>query len=172
MALIFSKPLLGKLITCFALVFTLAGCNAIHSSDSYNSRETVFDKKVHIEDGIIWDVPKPVSWCEKLHLKNGYINSNGCKIYYAEEGKGIPILLIPGGPGGTHQGFHPHFSKAAQFARVIYFDPRGTGVSEYKRAGGYTVTQEINDIENLRKALKIDKWIVLGWSFGGFIAQE
>ena len=41
------------------------------------------------------------------------------------------LVLIHGGPGGTHHYFHPWFSRAAGFARIIYYDQRGCGLSEF-----------------------------------------
>jgi proline iminopeptidase len=92
-------------------------------------------------------------------------------LYVEEEGEGMPVVLLHGGPGGTHHSFHPHFSQAREFARVIYYDQRGCGLSDYTKGNGYTVDQAVEDLENLRQSLKIDKWIVLGWSYGGLLGQ-
>jgi len=97
-----------------------------------------------------------------------------CRASYIvkQEGQGIPLLLINGGPGGTHHVFHPYFSQAKNFAHMIYYDQRGTGKSSTDETGAtYTIRQAVEDIENLRKALKIEKWAVLGWSYGGLLAQ-
>ena len=83
----------------------------------------------------------------------------------------MPIVLINGGPGGTHHEFHPYFGRAASFAQVVYYDQRGCGRSDYKPGPGYTVDQAVNDLDKLREALKIDRWTVLGWSYGGALAQ-
>ncbi|MBF0207736.1 MAG: alpha/beta hydrolase [Oligoflexia bacterium] len=96
------------------------------------------------------------------------------QIYYEEEGnsRGIPIVLINGGPGGTHHVFHPYFSKIKEYAHVIYYDQRGTGKSAIDPTGRtYTIKQAIEDLESLRKKLNIDRWVVLGWSYGGFLGQ-
>src|SRR5208283_1493444 len=53
-----------------------------------------------------------------------------------------------------------------------YYDQRGTGKSSKDDTGEtYTIKQAVEDLESLRKALKIDRWAVLGWSNGGFLAQ-
>jgi proline iminopeptidase len=88
-----------------------------------------------------------------------------------EEGKGIPVVLIHGGPGATHHYFHPSLSQAKDFARIIYYDQRGCGLSDYVNGGGYTIDQAVNDLEALRKELKIEKWILFGHSYGGLLAQ-
>ncbi|MDB5230877.1 MAG: hypothetical protein JWN76_1682, partial [Chitinophagaceae bacterium] len=92
-------------------------------------------------------------------------------LYVQTEGKGIPLVLLHGGPGATCHYFHPWFENAAKFCKIIYYEQRGCGLSEYKRDTGYTIQQSIEDLENLRKKLGIKKWIVLGHSYGGYLAQ-
>ena len=133
-------------------------------------RETVLDRVVHIETNI-QEVPNVPPLCDAFKGEKRRINVGDCELYCETEGKGLPIVLINGGPGGTHHGFHPYFSRAAEFATVVYYDQRGCGQSDYKKGSGYTVDQAVDDLDKLREALKIDRWIVLGWSYGGFLAQ-
>ena len=135
------------------------------------NRETIFDRIVHIEPELIQDIPQVPRWCDQLDLKKQRVNIGDCELYVEEEGKGIPIVLINGGPGGTHHCFHPYFSRAKDFARIIYYDQRGCGLSDYKQGRGYTIKQAVDDLDNLRTILKIGKWVVIGWSYGGFLAQ-
>ena len=134
-------------------------------------RETVMDRVVQIEKELIVDIPQVPRWCDQLDLKKSRVNIGDCELYVEEEGKGMPIVLLHGGPGGTHHNFHPYFSRAKKFARIIYYDQRGCGLSDYNPGKGYSVAQAVDDLENLRMALKIDKWVVLGWSYGGFLGQ-
>ncbi|GAF79104.1 unnamed protein product, partial [marine sediment metagenome] len=137
------------------------------------TRETIFDEIVNIPKDLVLDVPYLPPLCDEIAgLKKGYADVKNGKLYYEEEGKGIPIVLINGGPGGTHHSFHPYFSQLKDVARVIYYDQRGTGKSSKDDTGKtYTIKQAVEDLESLRKALKIDKWAVLGWSYGGLLAQ-
>lgn len=137
-----------------------------------NERETVLDRKVHIEDKIL-DVPKLPPLCDEIKgLQREKIDIGNGKLYCEQEGTGVPLVVVSGGPGTTHHIFHSHFSRAAAFARVIYYDQRGVGQSDYDDTGKmYTLEQAVEDLDNLRKALKIKKWVVLGHSYGGFLAQ-
>ena len=136
-------------------------------------RETIFDKKVFIPKKLILDVPNIPPLCDEIEgLKKGFVDVENGRLYYEEEGEGIPLILLNPGPGGTHHNFHPYFSQIKDVARIIYYDVRGVGKSSKDETGKtYTIKQAVEDVENLRKALKIDKWAVLGWSFGGFLAQ-
>jgi len=112
------------------------------------------------------DVQKPT------HPSGDFVQVNGKKIWYESEGKGEPLLLIAGGPGFSHAYFHPFFSALASSNHIIYFDAYGTGKSERaKSAKEYSLSQDVEDVESLRKALRLEKINVLGHSYGGFVAQ-
>jgi proline iminopeptidase len=134
-------------------------------------RETVLDQRVHIETGIL-EVPNVPPLCDELKLEKRRIQVGDCELYCETEGKGLPLVLINGGPGGTHHDFHPYFGRAAEFVTVVYYDQRGCGQSDYKRGKGYTIDQAVDDLDRLRQALRFESWIVLGWSYGGVLAQS
>ncbi|MBW2965910.1 alpha/beta fold hydrolase [Candidatus Woesearchaeota archaeon] len=135
-------------------------------------RETIFDRKIHLED-LVLDVPKISRLCDQTEgLNKQKIDIGDCELYIEQEGEGTDIVLVHGGPGISHHYFHPHFSRAKEFANVIYYDQRGCGLSDVKEGLGYSVEQAVDDLENLRKTLNIDKWIVLGHSYGGLLAQS
>jgi proline iminopeptidase len=150
------------------LVSVLFSCDP----QTVNDRETVLDSIVHVEPEIIYDVPDADRWCDIIDLEKRRINVGDCELYVEIEGEGTPLVLLHGGPGGTHHYFHPEFSRAAEFAQVVYYDQRGCGLSDYQPGEGYTVSQAVDDLENLRKALAIDRWVVLGYSYGGLLAQK
>jgi proline iminopeptidase len=104
--------------------------------------------------------------------QGSYIRVGDHRIWYASEGHGEPLLLIPGGPGYSHDYFLPYFSRLKDAYRIIYYDPFGTGRSERARnAAEYSLVQEIDEVEGLRKALHITRWDIFGHSWGGAVAQ-
>ena len=110
---------------------------------------------------------------EVKHAPGDYVTVNGKKLWYEVEGKGDPILLIPGGPGNSHIYFHSWFSELAKDFKVIYFDAYGRGKSDRANSPDqYSFKGDVEDIEALRKALGFDKWDVLGHSYGGMVAQQ
>jgi proline iminopeptidase len=134
--------------------------------------ESILDRVVHIEPELITEIPDTPRWCERLGLESRRINVGGAELFVEEEGEGMPLVLVNGGPGGTHHYFHPWFARAGGFARVIYYDQRGCGLSDFEPGeDGYSVEQAAGDLEALRQALGIDEWVVLGYSYGGFLAQ-
>ena len=121
------------------------------SPSSAEKRETVLDRRVHIEPRIL-EVLKVPPLCDELKLEKRRVNVDDCRLYCETEGNGLPLVLVNGGPGGTHHGFHPYFGRAAGFARVVYYDQRGCGQSDYVRGDGYTVRQAVDDLETLRQS--------------------
>ncbi|MHC4472409.1 MAG: alpha/beta hydrolase [Planctomycetota bacterium] len=136
-----------------------------------DKRETIFDRVVHLEREVILEIPEAPRLCDELGIAGKHVDLGDCKIFCEREGRGLPIVLVNPGPGGAHQGFHPHFSRAAVFAEIIYYDQRGCGRSDYEPGDGYSLAQAVEDLEKLREALEIRRWIVLGWSYGGLLAQ-
>jgi proline iminopeptidase len=153
------------LISLSAVSFAATGAAA-------QERESIFDRVVQIEETLFTEIPETPRWEVQLDLTVRRVDVGDAELYVEEEGSGVPLVLINGGPGGTHHYFHPWFGRAREYARVIYYDQRGTGLSDYEPGpDGYSVEQAVEDLEALRVALGIDKWVLVGFSYGGFLAQ-
>lgn len=109
------------------------------------------------------------------------IDVNGVRLFFDVEGaKLVPdgpamhekptLLLLHGGPGMDHSSFKPAFSQFTDIAQVIYIDHRGNGRSDRQPADRWTLAQWGDDIFEFCNALEITKPIVMGQSFGGFVA--
>ena len=81
------------------------------------------------------------------------------------------VLLLHGGPGFDHSNFMPAFGQLADVAQLIYVDHRGNGRSDRSDPDSWRLDTWADDVRGLCDALEIEKPIVLGWSFGGFVAQ-
>ena len=135
--------------------------------------ESILDRTEHVEPTLLTDIPATFRWCDRIAgLDKRKIDVGGAELYVEAEGNGTPLVLINGGPGGTHHYFHPWFSRARTFAKIVYYDQRGCGLSDFKPGKeGYSVEQAAGDLDAVRRALGIEKWVVLGYSYGGFLAQ-
>lgn len=80
-------------------------------------------------------------------------------------GNGPPILWLPGGPGLNNY-LHP-VARAFPGFRSVLPDPRGTGRSQGQ---AHSLAVALQDLEDLRQALDLDRWIVLGHSWGADLA--
>jgi proline iminopeptidase len=102
--------------------------------------------------------------------------SGGGKLYYhiAGGGSGTPLIVINGGPGFDHTYLHVStaWGTLAKNRRVIFYDQRGNGRSSPLKPGqSCTLADQIADLEALRAHLGIEKWDVLGHSWGGYLSM-
>jgi pimeloyl-ACP methyl ester carboxylesterase len=98
--------------------------------------------------------------------------ANGVTIAYRITGSGHPLLMI-NGSGATLDTWDPALLQALRPGRrVIVFDPRGFGGSTDVAGDRLTVRKLADDAAGLLGALHIRRADVLGWSLGGFVAQE
>lgn len=105
--------------------------------------------------------------------EGGIISTDGAPVYYKVFGTGKPLLIINGGPGMNSNGFEALAKQLSKTNKTIIYDQRGTGKSTLKSLDSSTVNLKlmIDDIESLRKGLNIEKWSILGHSFGGMLAS-
>ncbi|MCP4475940.1 MAG: alpha/beta hydrolase [Gammaproteobacteria bacterium] len=54
---------------------------------------------------------------------------------------------------------------------VVIFDPRGCRKSSIENSLCYSMDVYIDDIEDIRQQLEIDKVVILGTSYGSMVAQ-
>ena len=105
--------------------------------------------------------------------KEGYLKvSDIHRIYYQESGnpEGKPIIVIHGGPGSKSKPKHRKFFNPKKW-RVIQLDQRGCGKSKpLGEVKENTTWDLVEDIEKLRKHLKVKKWVVSGGSWGSTLA--
>src|SRR5690625_8016876 len=94
-------------------------------------------------------------------------------IYYVEhvEDNDNTIFFIHGAPGLVDcRSDIIVFSKLSSEYRLVFLDMRGSGRSE--EVPPYTHEQWISDIDELRKQIGVDKIIIHGGSYGGFLSLE
>ncbi len=107
-----------------------------------------------------------------VHPPGDYVTVSGARLWYESEGSGEPLILISGGPGISHDYFHPYFSALRDSYRIIYFDALGRGKSDRgKDRSDYSLARDVEDVEGIRKALGLGKINLLGHSYGGVVAQ-
>lgn len=83
-----------------------------------------------------------------------------------------PVILIHGGPGGTHGGLLPGLALANNRA-VILFDQLDSGASDRPNdRRNWTVERFVDQVEAVRRALNIQRWHIAGFSWGGTLALE
>ena len=98
------------------------------------------------------------------------ININDCNIYYEIHGQGDPLVLIMGLRRNA-EWWYCQLPVLAQHFQVIVFDNRGAGRSD-KPVMEYSIRLFAEDTARLMDELGIKSARLLGYSMGGYIAQE
>ncbi|WP_329110845.1 alpha/beta hydrolase [Micromonospora sp. NBC_01699] len=83
-----------------------------------------------------------------------------------------PVLIAHHGAPGLGSRTEPRatFSPFADTFRVIVFDARGSGISEGN--GPFSHEQWVADVDGLREWAGVDRFVMAGGSYGGFISME
>lgn len=98
------------------------------------------------------------------------MTSDSVKLYVNVKGDGIPCLFIHGGPGpGSNYWEKLVGDIGERHFKMIYLDQRGCGRSSSPLSGNYNINRMIMDFEEVRKALNIKEWLIMGHSFGGIL---
>jgi proline iminopeptidase len=106
---------------------------------------------------------------------DGHVEVLGFSIYYRSFGrpdKGT-VLVLAGGPFGTHD-MVLSLADLVQFGyRVVMYDYLGCGRSDRpKGAQYYTQSRAVDEVEGVRKALRLGRVNLLGISYGGELALD
>jgi 3-oxoadipate enol-lactonase len=99
-----------------------------------------------------------------------FAENQGTRIYWEEEGRGVPVLLIMG-LGLPSYLWHRTRPLIAKQYRAITLDNRGVGRSDVP-AGPYPISLMASDAAAVLDAAGAERVHVLGISMGGMIAQE
>jgi proline iminopeptidase len=82
-----------------------------------------------------------------------------------------PVLVaVHGGPGLDHTSVKSALAPLADDFQILYVDLRGHGRSDHSSAGFWNLRTWADDLRRLCDALGLVKPVVLGSSFGGFVA--
>ena len=106
--------------------------------------------------------------------EEGMIDVPGGKVWYRKigNGPGVPLLAMHGGPGGTSCRFEV-LAPLANERPVIFYDQLGSGRSEHPTDTSlWNFPRFVQEVDAVRRALKLDAVHLLGHSWGGSLAAE
>ncbi|MFC2969903.1 prolyl aminopeptidase [Acidimangrovimonas pyrenivorans] len=110
----------------------------------------------------------PVDPFDQRFLDTG----DGHHVYVEQSGArdGIPVIVVHGGPGGgCSPAMRRYFDPSVY--RIILFDQRGCGRSRpHASVTGNTTWDLVADMERIREALGIGRWMLFGGSWGATLS--
>ncbi len=93
-------------------------------------------------------------------------------LFVVERGRGYPIIVLHGGPGLDHQEFADYLDPLTDTYRLLLVDQRANGRSEKAPEATWTLERMAQDVIMLARALGLDRYAVLGHSYGAFVALQ
>ena len=114
---------------------------------------------IYSENGKI--IRSPI-WASLYPYRSNYLNINGLRYHYLDEGQGEPLLMVHGNP--TWSFFYRSLVNAfSDRYRVIVPDHIGCGLSDKPSEiqYGYKLKNRIDDLSNLVHHLKLDRPVTL-----------
>lgn len=110
-----------------------------------------------------------------MNITEGYMPFRGYQTYYRIAGdpdsKKIPLILLHGGPGSTHNYMELFDCLAEDDRMIISYDQLGCGNSYVEgRPDLWTADTWVDELEALRIHLGLKKVHLLGQSWGGMLA--
>lgn len=101
-----------------------------------------------------------------------YIDRDGVRIYYEDEGRG-PALLLTHGYSATLRMWEPQVVALANRFRVIRWDMRGHGASDSPEdPSAYTHAATVADMAAVLDVAGVDRAAIGGLSLGGYMSLE
>jgi proline iminopeptidase len=96
---------------------------------------------------------------------------DGVTIAYTTVGAeaNYPLIVLHGGPGFDHSEMMPWLDPLSDSFRLIYVDERGQGRSQRVDPATLTLARFAEDVTKLAAALRLERYALLGHSFGSFI---
>jgi proline-specific peptidase len=96
-------------------------------------------------------------------------------LYVVERGPedALPVLVLHGGPGLDHTEFGDYLDALADTYRLVLVDGRNQGRSDRDTdPATWTLSQHASDVSAVAAALGAERYVVLGHSFGAFVALQ
>lgn len=95
----------------------------------------------------------------------------GVSVFERRVGSGPPAVVLHGGPGADHGYLLPGFDALADGRELIYYDQRGGGRSPVARDVPVGWRDHVADLEALREIWGLQRLALVGYSWGGLLAQ-
>ena len=132
------------------------------------------------------DLREPLTPPDQTGVRSGYWRvASDIELYHFEQGSGELLLAVHGGPGFVPAAPWPAGAALASDYRLVYYHQRGCGSSTrpIRTLAGQSfyhsmqalhrtlgLPAQVADIERIRRILGRDKLILVGHSFGAFLA--
>ena len=107
-----------------------------------------------------------------IESSSKHVNIGDTRLHVVERGAGYPLIVLHGGPGLDHHEFANYLDPLCDQFRLILVDMRAQGQSDTCPEETWTLEQMAKDVVSLANAMGLEKYAVLGHSYGAFVALQ
>lgn len=93
-------------------------------------------------------------------------------LFMEERGSGFPLICLHGGPGPDHHMWGDYLDSLANTFRLMLIDQRAQGRSAESPPETWIFPNMASDVSRLAGALQLERYAVLGHSFGAMVALQ
>lgn len=111
--------------------------------------------------------------CEMINVIGGKVQYRQYLPNDKESANKTPIIILHGGPGGSHLSLYCALNEIANHRPAIFYDQLGSYFSPAElKTEHMTLNRFTDELLNVVEHLKLEKAIILGHSWGGAIAAD
>ena len=101
-----------------------------------------------------------------------HVTVDDTRLHVVERGQGYPLIVLHGGPGLDHHMFGDYLDPLADRYRLILVDQRSQGRSDRAPESTWSLQQMAADVVSLAQTLSLERYTVLGHSYGALVALQ
>lgn len=105
----------------------------------------------------------------------GYVEVTGGRVWCRRFGTGdqMPILILHGGPGSASDYMQPLAKRLGEHRPAFVYDQLGCGRADHPEDDAlWTVDRSVQELDQVREALGLDRCYLLGHSWGGWLSID
>jgi proline-specific peptidase len=110
-----------------------------------------------------------------LIADEGYVDVTGGRVWYRRYGDSdeMPVLILHGGPGSAGYYMEPLAERLGEHRPAIVYDQLGCGRADHPDDDSlWMVDRSVQELDQVRQALGLDKCHLLGHSWGGWLSID
>jgi proline-specific peptidase len=107
--------------------------------------------------------------------EEGFVDVTGGRVWYRRAGDGgrTPLLILHGGPGAAAYYVEPLAERLAAHRPTVVYDQLGCGRSDKPDDPAlWTLDRSVEEVDQVRDALGLERCHLLGQSWGGWLSVE
>lgn len=106
-------------------------------------------------------------------MEGRLVDAGDTSLFVLERGSGpLGLFVLHGGPGLDHTMFGNQLDELSDICRLLFVDQRSQGRSRPADPQTWTLEQMAADVDALADSLELDRYAVLGHSFGAFVTLQ